>query len=123
MVVKNIRKWFSTLFSSLKSSEVEDNKYEGERDAITSDSIPEVKKELTDLDKKIFALEDCSKIWRIRWLDSLLELSDLKLQQRWLDKTNLNPHWSYIEFCCCYFDDLNLTEGYDYWLQENIVSP
>jgi len=37
------------------------------------------------------------------WFGSVQELSDLDLQRRtWLDKSNTNPHWSYVEFCCCY---------------------
>ncbi|WP_261637977.1 hypothetical protein [Leptospira sp. 85282-16] len=26
----------------------------------------------------------------------------------WLDITNTNPHWSFVEIMCCYFDDLGL---------------
>ncbi|MBI3196452.1 MAG: hypothetical protein HYZ40_02860 [Rhodospirillales bacterium] len=40
---------------------------------------------------------------RCEWFASVQELSDLGLQRRtWLDKSNTNPHWSYVEFCCCY---------------------
>ena len=37
------------------------------------------------------------------WFSSVRDLSDFALQRsRWLDPTNRNPHWSYIEFVCKY---------------------
>jgi hypothetical protein len=40
---------------------------------------------------------------RRQWFSSVKEISDIELQRRtWLDPTNRNPHWSYIEFCCSY---------------------
>ena len=33
------------------------------------------------------------------WFSHLRDLSDLEMQRRtWLDVTNTNPHWSYVEF-------------------------
>jgi hypothetical protein len=49
------------------------------------------------------------------WLECLSDLANFELQQRWLNKTITNPHWSYIEFMSCYFDDLLLSgAGYGY---------
>ena len=45
---------------------------------------------------------------------SLREIADLELQRKtWLDPTNTNPHWSYVEFVCSYPDDDQLTDGQD----------
>jgi hypothetical protein len=40
------------------------------------------------------------------WFHHLRDIGDIDLQrQKWLDPTNTdNPHWSYIEFVCCYPD-------------------
>jgi len=41
----------------------------------------------------------------------------------WLDSKNTNPHFSFIEYFCCYFDDLNLSDGgYDWALSEGMLS-
>ena len=62
-------------------------------------------------------------IWRSNWLDTIYGFSDIDLQKRrWLDPANTNPHWSYIEFMCSYFDDLNLTDGYDGALARGFIS-
>ena len=40
------------------------------------------------------------------WFGSVYEISDLDLQRcTWLDTTNQNPHWSFIEFVSSYPDD------------------
>lgn len=42
---------------------------------------------------------------RRSWFGQVNELSDIALQRRtWLDTTNENPHWSYVEFVCSYPD-------------------
>jgi hypothetical protein len=42
---------------------------------------------------------------RCWWFASVHEIADLELQRRtWLDPLNQNPHWSYVEFCCCFPD-------------------
>lgn len=52
-------------------------------------------------------------LWRHRWLSSINELTSLAVQQAsWLDKSNTNPHWSFIEFWECYFDDAVGGEDY-----------
>ncbi len=43
---------------------------------------------------------------RRMWFCSVNEISDIGLQRRtWLDATNRNPHWSYIEFIESYPKD------------------
>ena len=55
------------------------------------------------------------EMWRERWLDSINELTSLDLQiKSWLDKEDTNPHWSFVEFMCTYFDDLFLRDNYQY---------
>jgi hypothetical protein len=47
------------------------------------------------------------EIWRQRWLSTINELTSLDLQRKsWLDRVQKNPHWSFVEFMCSYFDDL-----------------
>lgn len=42
---------------------------------------------------------------RSAWFSSVVEIASLGLQRRtWLDRTNRNPHWSYIEFVSSYPD-------------------
>jgi len=55
------------------------------------------------------------KNWRLNWLDCLYELSDYSLQlHSWNGKLESNnPHWSFVEFTCGYFDDCSLVNGYD----------
>jgi hypothetical protein len=61
--------------------------------------------------------------WRTNWLSSIQEFADEEVQRRmWLDTTNINPHWSYVEFFCCYFDDLGLSDGYGWAIQEAFVT-
>jgi hypothetical protein len=51
-------------------------------------------------------------ILRCAWFCSVREISDIGLQRRtWLDLTNRNPHWSYIEFCSSYPADDQLQDG------------
>jgi hypothetical protein len=46
------------------------------------------------------------RLWRRNWLCCLLSLADIDLRrERWLNKEITNPHWSYVEFMCKYFDD------------------
>ena len=61
------------------------------------------------------------KRWRQWWLESLLSLADIELQkERWLNKEIKNPHWSYVEFRCCYFDDC-LFEDYAGLIKKRLV--
>jgi hypothetical protein len=57
--------------------------------------------------------------WRLRWLDCINELTSLDLQRKsWLDRTHTNPHWSFIEFMCCYFDELVIDDNYKKLLRD-----
>ena len=62
------------------------------------------------------------KSWRRNWLRSLLDLSDLQLQQRWLDRRITNPAWSYVEFICSYFNDCGIDNGYDSLIRNGFVT-
>lgn len=62
-------------------------------------------------------------LWRERWLDCINELTSLDLQKKsWLDRTHTNPHWSFIEFMCGYFDDLAIDNNYKYQLDKGWVT-
>lgn len=61
--------------------------------------------------------------WRSRWLSCINELTDFPLQQAaWLDAQNTNPHWSFVEFMCKYFDDLGLEDYYQTEIKEGLVT-
>lgn len=63
------------------------------------------------------------EMWRQRWLDSINELTSLDLQNKtWLDKENTNPHWSFVEFRCCYFDDLLCDYDYKYYIETDWIT-
>jgi hypothetical protein len=58
------------------------------------------------------ANDETGKNLRAQWLGALGQIADLELQHRtWLDPANRNPHWSYIEFVCCYPDADQLEDG------------
>ncbi len=62
------------------------------------------------------------EIWRKRWLDSINELTSFEVQTKsWQDIENRNPHWSFVEFMCCYFDDL-LCYNYTFYIENNWIS-
>jgi hypothetical protein len=49
---------------------------------------------------------------RSMWFASVAEIADIDLQSsNWVDPTNTNPHWSYIEFVCSYPDSDQLTDS------------
>ncbi len=62
--------------------------------------------------------------WRENWLGSIQEFADIEIQKRmWLDASNTNPHFSFVEYFCCYFDDLNLSSnGYISALDSGLVN-
>jgi hypothetical protein len=40
---------------------------------------------------------------RRQWFGSVYEIADIELQRRtWLAPPTPSPHWSYVEFCCCF---------------------
>lgn len=50
--------------------------------------------------------------WRTRWLGSIQKFADYEEQRRrWLDPTNANPAFNFVEYFCSYFDDLDLSDG------------
>jgi hypothetical protein len=55
---------------------------------------------------------------RTSWFGSVSEISDIDLQRRsWLDPTNQNPHWSFIEFVSSYPDHHQILQArQDGWL-------
>lgn len=62
---------------------------------------------------------DDKNLWRERWLGCINELTSLDLQKKsWLDKTQTNPHWSFVEFMCSYFDDLVIDDNYKFPLDK-----
>src|SRR5690349_18482030 len=66
--------------------------------------------------------DELRRNWRNRWLSSIQEFADSDTQRRlWLDPTNTNPHYSFGEYYCCYFDDLNLSEGYGWAVDEGLI--
>jgi hypothetical protein len=51
---------------------------------------------------------------RSSWFAQVYEISDIDLQRRlWLDPTNRNPHWSYVEFVESYPADDQLSYARD----------
>lgn len=63
------------------------------------------------------------EMWRERWLNSINELTSLNLQiKSWLDKGDTNPHWSFTELMCTYFDDLSLQNNYQTILNNGWVT-
>ena len=63
------------------------------------------------------------ELWRNRWLSCINELTSMELQKKyWLDKSNENPHWSFIEFMSGYFDDLGIDNDYENQLKNNWIS-
>jgi hypothetical protein len=61
--------------------------------------------------------------WRLNWLWCLNEFSDIDLQRRmWLDPANRNPHWSYVEIMCSYFDDVIGERTYAALVAEGLIS-
>lgn len=68
--------------------------------------------------------QELRRNWRINWLGSIQEFADKETQRRlWLDPTNANPHFSFVEYMCCYFDGLCLSDGgYPWALNEGVVT-
>ena len=53
------------------------------------------------------ANEELRRNWRRNWLRSIHEFADLDTQRRlWLHPTARNPHYTFLEYICSYFDDL-----------------
>lgn len=55
--------------------------------------------------------EEVRACWRQRWLSAIQAFADNQTQQsRWLDPNETNPHYSFVECMCCYFDDARMSE-------------
>lgn len=68
--------------------------------------------------------EEQKERWRQLWLESINELTSIDLQRdTWLDNNISNPHYSFIEFCACYFDDLLSGMDYQHYIETGWVSP
>lgn len=61
--------------------------------------------------------------WRKDWLVLINKLTSHDLQKlSWLDRLQENPHWSFVEFMCCYFDDCLLQKSYSEFISGGYVS-
>lgn len=70
--------------------------------------------------------DDQRRHWRLLWLSSLQAFSDKETQaNRWLDTAERNPHFSFVECMCSYFDDAYLGEAdaYEKRLARGHLSP
>ncbi|MEO0412767.1 MAG: hypothetical protein AAF221_13105 [Pseudomonadota bacterium] len=55
--------------------------------------------------------EEIRYYWRLRWLSSIQAFCDTEVQAKcWLNPEERNPHYSFIECMCCYFDDAFMSE-------------
>ena len=62
-------------------------------------------------------------LWRVRWKASVEELTSLEHQRKtWLDAEKLSVHYTYVEFMCCYFDDLLCGMSYNQLAENCSVS-
>ena len=61
--------------------------------------------------------------WRNQLLSSISELTCLKTQEKeWLNNKNTNPHWSFVEFNCSYFDDILAGLDYQVYLDKGYLN-
>lgn len=67
--------------------------------------------------------EELSKLWRVRWKASIEELTSLEHQREtWLNASKPSAHYSFVEFMCCYFDDLLCGLNYGQLVENGYVS-
>jgi hypothetical protein len=67
--------------------------------------------------------EELRGLWRVRWKDSIEELTSLEHQREtWLDPAEPSVHYSFVEFMCCYFDDLLCGISYNQLVENGYVS-
>lgn len=61
--------------------------------------------------------------WRKNWLEFIAELTSIELQRSsWLHPENQNPHWTFVEFMCGYFDDAIHQDPYSKHIANGLVS-
>ena len=64
--------------------------------------------------------------WRLLWLSSIQAFSDTQTQRtRWLDTAERNPHFSFVECMCSYFDDAGMGDenAFEQRLAEGYLTP
>ena len=67
--------------------------------------------------------EELLALWRVRWKASIEELTSLDHQRKtWLDEAEPSVHYSYVEFMCCYFDDMFCGLSYSQLVEDGYVS-
>jgi len=67
--------------------------------------------------------EELRELWRVRWKASIEELTSLEHQREtWLDSAKPSVHYSFVEFMCCYFDDLLCGLNYSQLVENGYVS-
>ncbi len=73
---------------------------------------------MADVDHDVYR-----KNWHRDWLTSICEIANGDEQKiKWLDPENTNPHWSFVEYCCKYFDDLRISNiGYIGAVSEGLI--
>ena len=75
-----------------------------------------------NINSEHLAYEDHRNIWRQRWLESINELTSLRLQEStWQNPPDQSPHWSFVEFMCCYFDDVLADQPYEELVKQKWV--
>ncbi|TVT42926.1 hypothetical protein FNT36_02205 [Hymenobacter setariae] len=67
--------------------------------------------------------EDLRELWRVRWKASIEELTSLEHQHETsLNTSKSSVHYSFVEFMCCYFDDLLCGLNYGQLAENSYVS-
>jgi hypothetical protein len=67
--------------------------------------------------------EELRELWRVRWKASIEELTSLEHQREtWLDAAKPSVHYTFVEFMCCYFDDLLCGLSYSQIVENGYVS-
>jgi hypothetical protein len=67
--------------------------------------------------------EELLVLWRVRWKSSIEELISLDHQRKtWLDAEKPSVHYTFVEFMCCYFDDLICGMSYNQLVENGYVS-
>ena len=67
--------------------------------------------------------EELLMLRRVRWKSSIEELTSLEHQLKtWLDAEKPSVHYTYVEFMCCYFDDLLCGMSYSQLVENGYVN-
>ena len=67
--------------------------------------------------------EELRVMWRVRWKSSIEELTSLQHQRKtWLNAEEPSVHYSYVEFMCCYLDDMFCGLSYSQLVEDGYVS-